>query len=77
MRATVMHGAGDVRIENVPDATLVDPAERLHGPTLMSFCLMFWRAVSNPDVSLIALSAWMKYPRATGPWTNAKRSRSW
>jgi threonine dehydrogenase-like Zn-dependent dehydrogenase len=25
MRATVMFGAGDVRIENVPDASLVEP----------------------------------------------------
>jgi hypothetical protein len=24
MRATVMHGAGDVRVEHVPDAGLVD-----------------------------------------------------
>ncbi|MFL6333280.1 MAG: zinc-dependent alcohol dehydrogenase family protein [Pyrinomonadaceae bacterium] len=27
MRATVMYGAGDVRIENVPDATLVEPTD--------------------------------------------------
>jgi threonine dehydrogenase-like Zn-dependent dehydrogenase len=29
MRATVMHGAGDVRIEDVPDAELVDPTDAL------------------------------------------------
>lgn len=29
MRATVMHGAGDVRIENVPDAKLVDPTDAI------------------------------------------------
>ena len=27
MRATVMYGAGDVRVENVPDARLVDVLE--------------------------------------------------
>ncbi|HVM58588.1 MAG TPA: hypothetical protein VMT74_14095 [Gaiellaceae bacterium] len=29
MRATVMHGAGDVRIEDVPDAALVEPTDAL------------------------------------------------
>src|SRR6266568_4700010 len=29
MRATVMYGAGDVRIENVPDARLIDPTDAL------------------------------------------------
>jgi hypothetical protein len=29
MRATVMFGAGDVRIENVPDARLVEPTDTL------------------------------------------------
>src|SRR6266542_4569116 len=29
MRATVMHGAGDVRIENVPDARIVEPTDSL------------------------------------------------
>src|SRR5215204_7444430 len=29
MRATVMHGAGDVRIEDVPDATLIEPSDAL------------------------------------------------
>src|SRR5436305_6978724 len=29
MRATVMHSAGDVRIEDVPDANLVDPTDAL------------------------------------------------
>jgi threonine dehydrogenase-like Zn-dependent dehydrogenase len=27
MRATVMHGAGDVRIEDVPDASILDPTD--------------------------------------------------
>jgi threonine dehydrogenase-like Zn-dependent dehydrogenase len=29
MRATVMHAAGDVRIENVPDASLVEPTDAI------------------------------------------------
>ncbi len=29
MRATVMYGAGDVRIENVPDARLIEPTDAL------------------------------------------------
>lgn len=29
MRATLMYGAGDVRIENVPDASLVEPTDAL------------------------------------------------
>jgi threonine dehydrogenase-like Zn-dependent dehydrogenase len=29
MRATIMHGAGDVRIENVPDARLIEPTDAL------------------------------------------------
>ena len=29
MRATVMYSAGDVRIENVPDATIVEPTDAL------------------------------------------------
>lgn len=29
MRATVMYGAGDVRVEDVADARLIDPADAL------------------------------------------------
>src|SRR2546423_5116750 len=29
MRATIMHAAGDVQIENVPDATLIEPTDAL------------------------------------------------
>jgi hypothetical protein len=28
MRATVMYDAGDVRVENAPDARLIEPARR-------------------------------------------------
>jgi hypothetical protein len=29
MRATVMYGAGDVRVENVPDAQIIEPTDAL------------------------------------------------
>src|SRR5947208_1646345 len=32
MRATVLYGAGDVRIENVPDARLIEPTDALRIP---------------------------------------------
>jgi threonine dehydrogenase-like Zn-dependent dehydrogenase len=38
MRATVMHGAGDVRIEDVPDATLIDPTDALVRVTRACIC---------------------------------------
>jgi len=38
MRATVMFGAGDVRIENVPDARLVEPTDALVTVTRACIC---------------------------------------
>jgi threonine dehydrogenase-like Zn-dependent dehydrogenase len=38
MRATVMHGAGDVRIENVPDANLIEPTDALVRVTRAGIC---------------------------------------
>ena len=38
MRATVMHGAGDVRIENVPDATLIEPTDAILRVTRACVC---------------------------------------
>jgi threonine dehydrogenase-like Zn-dependent dehydrogenase len=38
MRATVMYSAGDVRIENVPDARLVDPTDALINVTRACIC---------------------------------------
>jgi threonine dehydrogenase-like Zn-dependent dehydrogenase len=38
MRATVMHAAGDVRIENIPDATLVEPTDALVRVTRACIC---------------------------------------
>ena len=38
MRATVMHGAGDVRIEDVPDAKLSEPTDALVRVTRAAIC---------------------------------------
>src|SRR3989441_4491673 len=38
MRATVMFGAGDVRIENVPDARLVEPTDALVAVSRAAIC---------------------------------------
>lgn len=38
MRATVIHGAGDVRIENVPDATLVNSTDAVIRVTRACIC---------------------------------------
>ncbi|HZS05660.1 MAG TPA: zinc-dependent alcohol dehydrogenase family protein [Blastocatellia bacterium] len=38
MRATVMYGAGDVRIENVPEARLIEPADAVITVTRACIC---------------------------------------
>jgi threonine dehydrogenase-like Zn-dependent dehydrogenase len=38
MRATVMYGAGDVRIENVPDPSIVEPSDALVHVTRACIC---------------------------------------
>jgi threonine dehydrogenase-like Zn-dependent dehydrogenase len=38
MRATVMYGAGDVRVETVPDAGLVEPTDALVAVTRSAIC---------------------------------------
>src|SRR5947207_14602190 len=38
MRATVMYGAGDVRVEDVPDARLVEPTDALVVVTRSAIC---------------------------------------
>ena len=38
MRATVMHGAGDVRVEKVPDARLIEPTDALLRITRACIC---------------------------------------
>ena len=38
MRATLMYGAGDVRVENVPDAQLIEPTDALVVVTRAAIC---------------------------------------
>jgi threonine dehydrogenase-like Zn-dependent dehydrogenase len=38
MRATVMFGAGEVRIENVPDARLIEPTDALVAVSRAAIC---------------------------------------
>jgi threonine dehydrogenase-like Zn-dependent dehydrogenase len=38
MRATLMYGAGDVRVEDVPDAELSEPTDALIRVTRASVC---------------------------------------
>ena len=38
MRATLMYGAGDVRVENVPDAHLIEPTDALVRVTRAAIC---------------------------------------
>src|SRR5215212_897682 len=38
MRATVMYGAGDVRVENVPDARIIEPTDALVSVTRACIC---------------------------------------
>jgi threonine dehydrogenase-like Zn-dependent dehydrogenase len=38
MRATVMYAAGDVRIENVPDATIIEPTNAVVRVTRACIC---------------------------------------
>ena len=38
MRATLMYGAGDVRVETVPDARLVEPTDALVAVTRAAIC---------------------------------------
>jgi threonine dehydrogenase-like Zn-dependent dehydrogenase len=38
MRATIMYAAGDVRVENVPDATLVEPTDAIVRVTRACIC---------------------------------------
>jgi threonine dehydrogenase-like Zn-dependent dehydrogenase len=52
MRATLMYGAGDVRIENVPDAQLVEPTDALVAVTRACICgsdLWPYKAMEHDD----------------------------
>ena len=53
MRATVMFGAGDVRIENIPDARLIEPTDAVVTVTRACICgsdLWPYRTLERTDV---------------------------
>lgn len=52
MRATVMHRAGDVRIENVPDATILEPTDAVIRITRACICGSdLWPYNDGPDIA--------------------------
>ena len=56
MRATVMYGAGDVRIENVPDARLVEPTDALVSVTRACICgsdLWPYKSMESSDAGVV------------------------
>src|SRR6266513_2321960 len=56
MRATVMFGAGDVRIENVPDAHLIEPTDALVTVTRACICgsdLWPYKAMEHRDTGRV------------------------
>ena len=56
MRATVMFGAGDVRIENVPDARLIEPTDAVVTVTRACICgsdLWPYKAMKHSDTGVV------------------------
>jgi threonine dehydrogenase-like Zn-dependent dehydrogenase len=52
MRAPVMYGAGDIRVENVPDARLIEPTDALVRVTRACICgsdLWPYRTLAHTD----------------------------
>ena len=52
MRATIMYAAGDVRVENVPDATIVEPTDAIVRVTRACICgsdLWPYRSMERSD----------------------------
>lgn len=50
MKATIYHGAGDVRLETVPDPIIIDPNDAIVRVTRAAICgsaLWFYRGVTN------------------------------
>jgi threonine dehydrogenase-like Zn-dependent dehydrogenase len=56
MRATVMYGAGDVRVENIPDARLIEPTDALVRVTRACICgsdLWPYKAMEPSDSGVV------------------------
>lgn len=51
MRATIMYAVGDVRVENVPDATIVEPTDAIVRVTRACICGSdLWPYRSTPAI---------------------------
>jgi threonine dehydrogenase-like Zn-dependent dehydrogenase len=69
MRATIMYAAGDVRVENVPDATISEPTDAVVRVTRACICGSDLR----PYLSMQAGQSMGDGYRAR--WISASRSR--
>lgn len=70
MRATVMFGAGDVRIENVPDATLINPTDAVVTVTRACICgsdLWPYKAMKPSDTGRVMGHEAIGVVEAIGP----------
>jgi threonine dehydrogenase-like Zn-dependent dehydrogenase len=76
MRATVMHKAGDVRIENVPDAAIQNPTDAVIRITRACICGSdLWPYNAGPNVSGQRMrSAWSRRSAGTCSVSSAARS---
>jgi hypothetical protein len=79
MRATVMHKAGDVRIETVPDAVIQQPTDAIIRVSRACICgsdLWPYNGGPNLEVSAWAMrrSAWSRMSDATCSASSAGRS---
>ena len=64
MRATVMYGAGDVRIENVPDAQVIEPTDALVAVSRAAICggdLRPYKTLEHSETG----AAWATRPSAS------------
>jgi threonine dehydrogenase-like Zn-dependent dehydrogenase len=68
MRAALMYRAGDVRIENVPDARLIEPADAIITITAACICgseatMEIKRSGSRPSAKVTVAARQMRAPR--------------
>lgn len=64
MRATIMHAAGGVRIENVPDATLIEPPMLCCESRARAFAAATCGRI-DPWDALITANGWATKPSAS------------
>ena len=70
MRATVMFGAGDVRIENVPDARIIEPTDAVVTVTRACICgsdLWPYKTMEHSDTGRVMGHEAIGVVEAVGP----------